>query len=914
MSASVPGYNERSWVIDVISEINRYSAASSKPIARAGGEYTLSGPGSLFPDVLLFGDGSVATVRQGWELKMPDTPIDDPALLKNARDKAVRIGLGSFLVWNAAKAALYVRNDAGEFTYRKGWVSDGIERRADVARNRDSWVSTLHMIVDDLNDLMDYGDIRGVSPDVVIGPTLFGDYIDRYVPALSEAHRAMYAGSAMFAAEVDGWWDENRVEHPGHSKFDGLATVNLISWINNFLFAHYLKRFHSEARLVEDIRVGTAVRDAIWVFDSISAACDFRHVLRATLGQDNLDSATWNGLLDLNVVLTQMRLNSIDQEILCRVIETALTYSRKKLAGQYSTPLPLADLLVALSIEDRTRQVLDPCCGTGTIARAVYNLKRRVGMDGGGALSSTWASDKFSFPLQLCSIALSDPECMGEVVQVSQHDAFDLSVGQPNSFVDPNAEGTVIRALPKMHAVVSNLPFVRFENDEELNPGVAEIRETKVDEHNSVGALSGRADLYAHLVIKVRDLVEDRGRLGVVVSNSWLGSDWGRQFRDILVDLFDVKMVVISGKGRWFSSTKVVTTMLILEKRTQGSVRGRTAFVTTTEDIAEWKLRSGGIDRLSGLMLLGDESKGGFIRHDYEIPQMRLLESVGIGWNAMFGNVSWVTDIIADLVSVNESFQIARGERRGWDSLFYPKGDHGIETEFIRPVLLSARDIQGLLAVADGEAFCCLDAEGVLSDKNAHGAMRWIERFRHVTNGTGKPLPEVLERSGVPWYGMSPSTLADMVISMNPDQRLCVHRLSMRSFVNQRLIRLSAKSNTDMDLCHALLNSAVGMFMIEANGFGRGEGVLDLNATKMSRNMHMLDPKKVSNEGRASILEAFAPLLLRNALPLSEELLSADRIAFDAVVLRAYGVAHLIDTVYSSLLHVVNLRSAARRR
>ena len=50
-------YNERSWAIDVIGCIKTYLDKKNKTIQDAGGEQTLSTEGgSLFPDVLLFGD------------------------------------------------------------------------------------------------------------------------------------------------------------------------------------------------------------------------------------------------------------------------------------------------------------------------------------------------------------------------------------------------------------------------------------------------------------------------------------------------------------------------------------------------------------------------------------------------------------------------------------------------------------------------------------------------------------------------------------------------------------------------------------------------------------------------------------------------------------------------------------------
>lgn len=64
--------------------------------------------------------------------------------------------------------------------------------------------------------------------------------------------------------------------------------------------------------------------------------------------------------------------------------------------------------------------------------------------------------------------------------------------------------------------------------------------------------------------------------------------------------------------------------------------------------------------------------------------------------------------------------------------------------------------------------------------------------------------------------------MADLVASINYGDRLFIAKLKERSFVNQRLARFTKKTEiVDVDLCHALLNSALGMFFIEALGFGR---------------------------------------------------------------------------------------------
>ena len=140
------------------------AARDNRSIKDAGGEQTVKAEGgSLFPDVLLFGDRSTARILQGWELKMPDTSIDDFEFRDNAETKARALGLDSFLLWNVSYARLYTRNDeTDEFETAERWddLSD-IKTRASVASSRGRWEALAEKIFGHLNDLFDRGSLEG---------------------------------------------------------------------------------------------------------------------------------------------------------------------------------------------------------------------------------------------------------------------------------------------------------------------------------------------------------------------------------------------------------------------------------------------------------------------------------------------------------------------------------------------------------------------------------------------------------------------------------------------------------------------------------------------------------------------------------------------------------------------------------
>jgi len=922
MPNTLPQYNERAWAIELITEINIYSRSRSRAIARAGGEYTLAdSSGRVFPDVLLFGDSGGGIVLHGWELKMPNTPISDGDFLGNAEKKARRLGVNSFLVWNADEAQLYHKSESDNFIILKAWPRTNLRNPEDVRNNKTVWLTLLHQILQDINDLLESGNISGATPTVVIRDELFLDYLRFFTDSLASEVKNVCIRSATFSAELDSWWVINEIEHSGSSKYQGIARVNIINWINRFLFAHYLKRFHSSARMVESIDKGTTPRQAVAVFDSITNTCDFLNVFKLALGQEYIDSNTWNALIELNLLLKDFRLDSISQKSFHQILDGVLAYSRKKLAGQFATPKSLSELLVRIGMEDRRGQVLDPCCGTGTIIRAAYDLKREVGLSIPEALVSTWGSDKFAFPLQLCSIALSDPLGMGEVIQVFQHDAFDLRPDTSITFSDPNNGNHITRIIPPMNSILSNLPFVRFENNKSINPLIRQCADELVVELGEHGGIDGRADLYAYLLLKLRHLSGVSGRIAVIVSNSWLGTNWGERFRQILFRYFKLLRIVISGSGRWFTNAKVVTTILVLEKRTDITLADSSEssnevidFITTTEHIENWQSIDGGVATIANAILLPGTTSACIRKCSHKRSQLEQLEALGFGWTSFFVNLDWVNLITNNLLPANQFFDIHRGERRGWDQLFYPSPGHEIESQYIRPVLLSSRNIDRLIANADGDAFCCPEDVSTLIRLGHSGAISWIRKFENGTNERGIPLIKSLAKAHCYWYEMEPNALADFVVSMNPDKRLCVHRLELRSFVNQRLMRFTVKEgvDVDLDLLHALMNSIIGMFQIEAAGFGRGLGALDLNPTKLNKQFHLLNPNNISTLDRQAILSAFRPLLERPIYDLPEEIASVDRQNFDQVVLSVFGAHDRKNEIYEQLLRLYSIRHTAR--
>lgn len=914
-------YNERSWAIDVISEINLYLANKSWNFKSAGGESTISSEkSSLFPDVLIFKDLVKNTILQGWELKMPDTPINDSELISNAIKKANILHRNSFILWNVKSAVIYSKQ-GDSFSILKTWNDIDINKRTEVKPKETLWKSLLHTILSDLNAYFESGEISDeVSTEILAVDTII-DVILENISSTAENIKANFRRNSRLEAQINNWWLSSANEY-GYNptaakdasyKLPTLSKVILTDWVFKIIFANVLKRHFNEARAIESINNDTSIEQAKEIITSISGHCNFWNIFSDNLAIEFISTSAWKQIVQLNQFLSSINIAGIEIEILHNLLQSSIVSAKRKVAGQFATPKKLADLLVRLTVEDKEGVIIDPCCGTGTIVNQAYLLKEEYEFNQDEILNSIWASDKHSFPIQLSTLTLAKPNNIGKVLNIFRADVIDLESGENITFKDPNNGNDIVKQLPTIDYVVSNLPFIKSMEIRVLNPNITEINNFIQEETETTKSLSGKSDIFAYIPFYLHQLLSENGKIGLILSNAWLGTDYGEVFLELIQKFYDIETVVISGKGKWFDNADVVTTFLIAKKRNPNTPidQNRTiSFCTLKECIIEIP----DIKQLSENILLETENEFVAIKN-YSVNEITNFETIGIPWCGYFSNLNWLIEVSEKLIDCNQFFKFTRGERRGWNPLFYPAAGHNIESEYIKPVLKNLRGTSGLNCMADAEAFCCSRNIDELEQLNHTGAIQWIRSFENQNNETGVPLTQSLHRANMFWYEMKTDNMADFVANVNYDRSLFIATFRNRSFIDQRMIGLSLRTEFQSEnrlLLLALLNSVLSMFFIESFGFGRGLGALDLRATKFERDFKVLNFQLLSNEQKQNIINAFQPIASRNRLPLEQELEQADRINFESILFNSFDISEHYNSVKESLLHLYKIRFAVK--
>lgn len=913
--ATVIRKNERSWGIELISQINQFANANDLIIKHAGGESTVSERRgqNMFPDVVLYGDHDLSSILQGWELKMPDVPINDADFVHDAQRKATALHLNSCVIWNFTHVRLYVYdNQSHEFSEKRAWMNEEIKTRDDVQRYKSKWERTLQNVLITVNDYLISGQVKKAFIGDVLTTTSISRLVSQNKPRVAEHLRECVNRDAIMGARLETWWKDINSEYEGDEddKFRAYAKSIIINWANRIIFAHLIKTRQMSAYAIDELDYDRTPMEANAIFRAITEKSDFYNIFSAMPYDDRLPEKTWDSLVELSLFLKSTPIKSISQRILQQVLEGSVNISKRLVNGQYPTPPVLASILSRMTIHDTTGACFDGCCGTGTIPNFIINYKKNKHIGAEQAMATTWASDKFKLPLQIANLAMTSYDSINLPCRLFQRDILTLHPGEMVEIVNPQTGKRESYKLPLFDAFISNLPFVKSrEIPGDDIPYTTAIR--------LAHQLSGRSDFSYYIALHLRNLVRVGGYVGIILSNSFLGTEAGSIFLCAVRNSFDDIRIHLSGCDRWFQNADIVTALLVMRrKEDEAEGNDSISFFTWKRNLENISASREYQEAIINSSLLDQELNPEVIaRVNYSADEIESLKQLNVSYNALFSNLKWLLEIGSKMVPVSRYFKVFRGSRRGWDAMFFPSTDAGIETQFLKDVLMNARATDSYVAhpTTGRKAFCCDMELDELEKQGCLGALKWIQDFARETNETGRPLPEVLARTNIKWYELTTDEEAEIFTMMNPDDRMFYAKFLQPTFINQRLIGLKRKRLTDnLDLLHALLNSILSLFYIEAVGFGRGLGVLDINKDSISK-CYILNPALLSRGQTTDIMDKFSALTARGIVDINQDLNDPIRQEFDRTVLNAFGIESYYGRIVDSLKAMRRIRKAAKQ-
>lgn len=906
--------NERSEAIELIKLMDSFVRKNTWQIKSVGGESTLNtGEKRMFPDVMLYGDNDRTYVLQGWEIKMPDIPITDDDFIRDAQRKADTLGVNSCVIWNFSCGVIYIKEN-DDWKAQKLWQIPQIKTRTDVSTYKKEWADKIEVILREVNNLFETGELCS-SKISELTSNIYAEMIERNKNITADYLRTASAKNRLISAGISTWWigTQKEYEFDEHDMYCAYAKYVLLNWLNKLTFANLIKLYHSPARMVETINMDLSPREALKIFSDITAKCDFYNIFSPLDYAQYLPSQTWADLVDYNALLIENNVSKLSQETLQMVLECSIDQFKRNATGLYTTPTKLARILVGAGIIDLTRPTIDPCCGTGTIVKEVLASKIDATNNIESAYASTFASDKYSFPLQVSNISMMNANAIHLPTLLFQKNAFELVNGDIVEITNPSNGNKDKYILPMWGNLVSNLPFVAFDQDGreegEFIPKVIK----HVKEQTSI-VLSGKGDLYQALLLSFWDKLEVGARVAVITSNSWLGTVAGLNFFKAVNMYFKVHCIVSSGNGKWFSNADVITVMLFLEKKekiNEPCTDNSICFGLIQKEIGSWT-DNDIMTIINSILLKKEISKLDISFRQYTYCDIQYYTDMNVSLNSLFYDLSWLHKIKSVLCPINSLFKVFRGMKTAQNDIYYLKNGKEVDTPYICDFFKSAKDTKKLITSADAKAFVCNKSKEELKALGHNRTLSWINRFE------GK-LNKSLQNKSTFWMNLSDNTFPGsmntrLFTGMNPERRIFYGLLKKPAKIDQRAIGFIPieENRVNLELCHALMNSIIGIFYTEATGFPKGLGALDNRAEKMKK-MFMLDPSILTLADVNKILSSFQPLLRREIMATQQEYMQADRLAFEEVVADCFGYKELFNQIKDCVLEMQRVRLSVKK-
>ncbi|MEM4030184.1 MAG: N-6 DNA methylase [Thermofilaceae archaeon] len=279
--------------------------------------------------------------------------------------------------------------------------------------------------------------------------------------------------------------------------------------------------------------------------------------------------------------MDRYKLEELSSDVVGFVYEELIPAEERHALGQFYTPPAIAELIVKWAVRGPEDKVLDPGCGSGTFLVKAY--KRLLELKGykepnekvhKEILSQLYGFDINPFPLHLTALNLASRYIKAPSADINTvlTDFFRVRAGQvvftPYVIKTPAGERKREMVIPKFDAVVANPPYTRWaEIPEETRTAISDALGDLLTKYNLTAQVRRGVEpsVYIHFVMHSLSMLKEGGRLGMIISDSWLQTDYGVHFGNFLLDHFKIK-AVIDISARVFPVPLIGACIILLEK------------------------------------------------------------------------------------------------------------------------------------------------------------------------------------------------------------------------------------------------------------------------------------------------------------------------------------------------------------
>lgn len=580
------------WLNDEIAKrsgLNLEKATQEKPRKSSGKR----------SDLIVWTDRAAEVAFLAIELKTPSTPINDPVFFADAIEKAQHWGAQYLALWNMRELEVYPTPAHGQallpsdaisksalplaITQVEDWLKPAFakELRTQAVEILDSAV--LHHAT---------GKLSGQSVDAEIFVSRLTDAIGKLRTFFYRDLRKAAGSSRKLRKQLNGIAAEQGFK--GFVEDIDYAIAGQIGYrlIGQILFYFALRRKIPTLKEIE-LSETDKIPDALLPYWNEVRRYDYEALFKPEPIERLIPVADEAQTLVRQLVeqLAAYDWASLTDDVLGSIFEHLIPREEQVLLGQFYTPRPVADLLVAFTLDGQRPLVLDPGCGSGTFLMAVYGyLAHTAQLSHKDLLSIIWGFDISPFAAELAVINLfrQDMSEYENFPRIVPGNFFKRTPGETIDFPAPRvSSGTkkVPVPIPIFDCVIGNPPYLRSQNQDDLDPG---YRNTLFAAAAKAGINApAKTDLFAFFIYHALRFMKEGSRLGFVTPASWLTADYALSLQEALLGELQLTAVIASSAESFFPQVDVNTVLLVAEKMTKGEADQPIRFVTLKQPISK---------------------------------------------------------------------------------------------------------------------------------------------------------------------------------------------------------------------------------------------------------------------------------------------------------------------------------------
>lgn len=270
-----------------------------------------------------------------------------------------------------------------------------------------------------------------------------------------------------------------------------------------------------------------------------------------------------------------LNFEDLNADIIGAIYNTLIDNQEQHDRGQHFTNTNEVDIINAFCINENTKFAIDTSCGAGTFLVRAYQFFKyfHQELNHEQLLEKVWGIEIATFPafLSVMNLCLLDIKTLENYPLIIRSDFREIKSNYSYSgyFLNANNEFEVTKLdsrkrkvkLPNFDCCIGNPPYIRQEliqNKEDWN---------KIIKHEQgIKKLNQQSDFYVYYLMHTASFLKNGGRLGYVISSSWLDVNFGKDLQKFLLENFKIVAIIDNQVKRSFETASVNSVILILEK------------------------------------------------------------------------------------------------------------------------------------------------------------------------------------------------------------------------------------------------------------------------------------------------------------------------------------------------------------